>query len=100
MVELIDVLRCAVGQLSFTVSPDMLIGVELWRVGRKPMHVQPMAILPQVVLHESTAVDRPAVPNYHDRSAQVAQQHPEELYDLHAGDVLSVKTRIQSDSTL
>jgi len=36
----------------------------------------------------------PAIPNYHDRSTQVAQQEAQELYDLNAGDVLAMKPHV------
>lgn len=94
--KLIDVLRRSVGQMTLGVRPYVFGGVQLRGIAGETMHVQPTAALADVVLHELLVMDRAAIPEQDDRTAQVPLQAAEELEDLETADVLAVELHIQA----
>jgi hypothetical protein len=71
--QLIDAERTAVSELGLEVVPDLLIGVEFGRVGGKALdHEARMA--GQDLADRGPDVNRAAVPQQDDGSAQLAQQ--------------------------
>jgi hypothetical protein len=70
-----------VGQGSFKLCPDELIGVKLRGIVWKRMGMDP-AMLAQESLNGSCPVNRTTVLQYHQRTTKVAQQMPKVLYNL------------------
>lgn len=98
LLKVVDRVRGAVCQAAFCLGPDVLVGVELGRVGRKAMDMQP-PIAQQVIGNDRLTVHGTAVPQKHDPAAQMAEQVAEELDDLLALDVFAMATEIQTDPT-
>ena len=71
-----------IGQRIFGFGPHKLIGIELWGIGRKSMHMEPL-MLANELLDDDAPVDGAAIPEEHNRSAQVAQKVTQEADDLH-----------------
>ena len=60
--------------------------------------MQPTAGPGDVVPHELLVVDRPAVPDHYDRTAQVPLQAAEKPEDLDTADVLAVELDVQAQA--
>lgn len=86
--------REAVRVVALEVVPDLLHGVELRRVGREPLDVQPR-VAPRD-LGKRRLVDPAPVPQQHDVSAQMPQQCPEEVADVLAREVLLLEADVEA----
>src|SRR5437899_1999457 len=62
-----------VGGVPFEVVPDLLGGIELWRIRRELFQMQPGVGLTHR-LNGRASVNGPAVPEAHDMSAQMPQE--------------------------
>ena len=71
--KLNDVLWCTIGQRVFGFGPHKLIGIELWGIGWKSMHQEPL-VLANELLDDEAPVDGAAIPEQHNRSAQVPEE--------------------------
>ena len=71
--QLVDVLRCRIGERSFGLGPNLLIGIEFRRVGREVMQVEAPAST-QVQADGLVPVDFGAVPQEHDLAAEVPEE--------------------------
>ncbi len=92
-----EVVGAAVGETSFGVGPDGLVGVELRSVGRKAFEMQPRepaADFPDPFSFVNAGV----VPDHDDVPAEVAQQVPQEFADLAVPDVCGVALEVQADA--
>ena len=90
-----DVLWRTVGQRVFGFGPHKLIGIELWGIGWKSMHMEPL-VLANELLDDDTPMDGAAIPEQHNRSAQVAQKVTQESDDLHPGNIGAVEPEVKS----
>jgi len=93
--KLNDVLWCTIGQRVFGFGPHKLIGIEFWGIGRKSMHMEPL-VLANELLDDEAPVDGAAIPEQHNRSAQVAQKVTQEADDLHPRNIGAVETEVKS----
>jgi hypothetical protein len=93
--KLDNIFGCAIGQSMFGFGPDKLIGIEFWGIGRKSMHMEPLALANEL-LNDEASVNGAAVPEQHNGSAQVAQQVAQEADDLHPGNVGTVESEVKS----
>jgi len=93
--KLNDVLWRTVGQRVFGFGPHKLIGVEFWGIGWKSMHMEPL-VLANKLLDDDASVDGAAIPQQHNRSAQMAQEVTQESDDLHPGNIGCVETEVKS----
>lgn len=93
--KLNDVLWRTVGQRVFGFGPHKLVGVEFWGIGWKSMHMEAL-VLANELLDDDASVNGAAIPEQHNRSAQVAQEVTQESDDLHPGDIGAVKTEVKS----
>jgi len=71
--KLNEVLWCTIGQRVFGFGPHKLIGIELWGIGWKSMHQEPL-VLTNEFLDDEAPVDGAAIPEQHNRSAQVPEE--------------------------
>lgn len=90
-----DILGRAIGQRVFGFGPHKLIGIDLWGIGRKLMYMEALALTNEL-LNDEAPVDRAAIPEQHNWSAQMAQQVVQETDDLHPGNVGAVETEVKS----
>ena len=93
--KLDNVFGRTIGQRVFGFGPDKLIGIELWGVDWKSMHMEPL-VLTKELLDDEASVDGAAVPQQHNRSAQVAHKVTQEADDLHPRNVGAVETEVKS----
>jgi len=93
--KLNHVLWRTIGQRVFGFGPHKLIGIELWGIGWKAMHIEPL-VLANELLDDDAPVDSAAIPEQHNRSAQVAQEVTQEADDLHPGNIGAVETEVKS----
>lgn len=93
--QLDDVFRYTIGQSEFGLSPHKLIGIEFWGIGWKSMHMEAV-VLANEFLDDNASVDGAAVPQQHNRSAQVAQKVTQETDDLHPRNIGAVQTEVKS----
>ena len=94
--ELVNIIGATIGERVLYGMPCGLDWVELRSISGEPLEVQPR-ILAAEVSQTLRVMDRGAVPNDDDVSAQVAQQVPEEILNLRLRDVLRVQAEIQSE---
>lgn len=75
-----DLRGTQVGQIApFHVAPDLLDGIEIRRVGRQALDVEPRALAGHVALHASASVGGQPVPEENDGSAaEVPLEGPQE----------------------
>ena len=93
--KLNDVLWRTVGQRVFGFGPDKLIRIELWGIGWKSIHMEPLVLVNEL-LDDDTPMDSAAVPQQHNRSAQMAQEVTQESDDLHPGNIGTVEAEVKS----
>jgi len=93
--KLNDVLWGTVGQRVFGFGPHKLIRIEFWGIGWKSMHMEPL-VLANELLDDDTPMDGAAIPEQHNRSAQMAQEVTQESDDLHPGNIGTVETEVKS----
>lgn len=93
--KLDNVFGRTIGQRVFGFGPHKLIGIELWGVGGKSMHMEPL-VLTKELLDDEPSVDGAAVPQQHNGSAQVPQKVTQEANDLHPRNIGAVETEVKS----
>jgi hypothetical protein len=93
--KLNDILGRTVGQSTLGIGPHEFVGVELWGIGGKPMHMQPL-VLAQKLLDDDAPVDGATIPKQYNRSEQVPEKMAQESDDLHTGNVGAVETEVKS----
>jgi hypothetical protein len=84
-----------IGERVFGFGPHKLIGIELWGIGWKSMHQEPL-VLANELLDDEAPVDGATIPEQHNRSAQVAQQVTQEADDLHSRNIGAMETEVKS----
>lgn len=84
-----------IGQRVFGFGPHKLIGVDLWGIGWKSMRMEPL-VSANELLDDEAPVDGAAIPEQHNRSAQVAQKVTQEANDLHPRNIGAVETEVKS----
>ena len=92
--QLVDAQRAAVSKLGLEMVPDLLIGVELRRIGGKALDHQ-ARMARQEAVESRPAVDRAAVPQHDDRPAQLAQQLAQEAGDFKLGEIGKVEVAVK-----
>jgi len=93
--KLDNIFRRTIGQRVFGFGPHKLIGIDLWGIGWKSMHMEPL-VLANELFNDKAPVDRAAIPEQHNRSAQVAQKMVQEADDLHPRNVGAMETEVKS----
>jgi hypothetical protein len=93
--KLNDILWRTISQRVFSFGPYKLIRIELWGIGWKSMHMEPL-VLANELLNDEAPVDRAAIPKQHHRSAQVPEEVTQEADDLHPRNVGAVETEVKS----
>ena len=93
--KLDDVLWCTIGQRALGFGPHKLIGIELWGIGWKSMHMEPL-VLANELLNDEAPVDGAAIPEQHNRSAQVPEEVTQEADDLHPRNIGAMETEVKS----
>lgn len=73
----------------------MFLRVELWRVGREGINMQP-GLIPDEFANHDAFVDSAVIPYEHDGSSQMAQEVAEEIVNFQTRDVFRVETDIQT----
>jgi len=84
-----------IGHRVFGFGPHKLIGVDLWGIGWKSMRMEPL-VSANELLDDEAPVDGAAIPEQHNRSAQVAQKVTQEANDLHFRNIGAVETEVKS----
>lgn len=78
------------------MAPDAFFGIQLRRVARKALEVDPRGRpLPEKLLDDPAAVDGGAVPNDEQLAPDVPEQMPEEANDLAARDRVVVDLKVE-----
>jgi hypothetical protein len=96
LTQFVNVLGCGVRHGVLALSPNVFIGVEFWGIRREPVHVESAATVGKVLLDQTPAMNRTAVPQQHDWRLKMALEVAEELHDLNTRDVLAMKSNIQA----
>ncbi len=92
-----EVLGATVGEAPFGVGPDGFIGVELRRVGRKQLEMEPRK--PAADFSDPLSfVNARVVPDHDDAPTEMAQQVAEKIAHLAVPDVLRVALEVQADA--
>ena len=84
-----------VGQRALSFGPHKLIGIKLWGIGWKSIHIEPL-VLANELLDDEAPVDGAAIPEQHHRSAQVPEEVTQEADDLHPRDVGDMEAKVKS----
>lgn len=94
--QCVDRHRTAIGKARLEVIPDLLVGVEIGRIGGKAFEVQ--ARMPGAQRADGgPLVNRPAVPQDDDGSLQVPQQQAKEGGHLDMADVDEVQVAVEAE---
>ena len=78
------------------MHPDELVRIEFRHVIWEPVHVQPGMAL-EKDLNVLMPMNLPAIPQQHERAAEMAEQLPEECDDLGPRDVAYVEIEVQAE---
>lgn len=89
-----DISWRAIRQSALGMGPDEFVRVEFRGVRREAINTEPF-VLSEKLTDDDTPVDRAAIPQEHDRTAQMPQEMAQETNDLHAGDVGCVETEVK-----
>jgi len=94
--KVVGVLRAVVGEPAFREAPDALVGIQLGRVAREVLQMEPS--MTGLELGEGFApVDGSPIKKDDDGAAQVAQQMPEEAAHVRQFDVVLVEPVVQAE---
>lgn len=74
--------------------PDSLVGIELWRIGRKAFQVKPLGVSAKLT-YELASVGIPAIPQDEDVARQLAEQLSQEVAGLELPNVLRVELKVK-----
>ena len=85
----------SIGQTVFGFGPYKLIRVKFWGVGREPMRMEP-GVVAEKLLDDCAPVDGAAIPQQHNRCAQMAEEVAQKADDLHPRDVGGMETKVKS----
>ena len=89
--------RQGVGRVALELIPDLLGGIEFWRVLGEELGVQ-AGIVPQHSFDSWPFVDLPLVPQEDDRSKDVAQKLAQERGHMHGLEVVLLEASVQADA--
>lgn len=99
MAELGEIVRGAVGEGSISLSPDELGGVELGRVRREVVDVQP-GMAREEGGDITAAVDRTTVPEQVYGAGEMPEQVAQERLDVEAGEIAGATVEIDGQPPL
>ena len=85
----------AIGQRVFGLGPYKLIRIKFWGIGREPMHMEP-AVVAKEFLDDCAPVDGAAIPQQHNRCAQMPEEVAQKGDDLHPRDVGGMEAKVKS----
>jgi hypothetical protein len=91
LAQFLNVMGCGVRQVALALSPNVLIGVELRGIRRKPVHLESGVTDGKILFHQAPAMNRTAVPQQHDWSVKMTLEVAKKLHNLNARDVLAMK---------
>ena len=95
--QLREVVGLAVREALLGQSPDTLVRIELWRIGRKSLEMNSLRAGAELA-HEPAAVRIPAVPQHEDVTADLAKQGAQEVTRLELPDVVCVELKVEVDA--
>ena len=95
--QLRDIMSLAVRESLLGQLPDSLVGVELRRIGRKALQVNPLGASTKLA-HELAAVGIAAVPQHEDVAADLPEQLSEEVAGLALSDVVRVELEVKVEA--
>jgi len=84
-----------VGQIAFSMSPNMFNRINFRGIARKSMDMKTLGLF-QENFDVCPFVDRPTVPDQNNMPAQMMQQMPQKSNDFRSGDVMGMKTDIKT----
>ena len=93
--EFVKIVRGAIGEGVVSVGPHVLSGIEFRRIRGEVMHMEPR-MMDQELPDLAPAMDRPAIPEQVDRSAEVTQEVTEEGLDIEAGEIVSATPEVET----
>jgi hypothetical protein len=76
------------------MAPDLFVGIEFRGIRGKPFDVQ-ARMTREHLAHGFPLMNRPAVPQQHDRAAELTQHQTQKVGDFQMGDVVVVEARIE-----
>jgi hypothetical protein len=77
------------------LSPNVFIGVEFRGIRREAVHMQSAVTAGRVLLDQTPAMNRTAIPQQHDWLVKMALEVAQKLRNLNVCDVLAMKTNVQ-----
>lgn len=92
-----EIMSLAIGESLLGQLPDALIGVELRRIGRKALQVNPLGASAKLA-HELAAMGISSVPQDEDVTRHLPQQLPQEVAGLELSDVLGVELKVKVEA--
>ncbi len=95
--QLREIMRLAIRESLLGQLPDTLVGVELRRIGREALQVQPRGAGAQLP-HELASMGMSAVPEDDDVPADLPEQLSQEVAGLELSDVLRVELKVQVEA--
>ena len=96
-VEGIQIVGPTVGQTGLGIGPHGFVWIQLWRVGRKELEVEPRVAATQLP-NRFALVDRSIVEERDHVAPQVVQQVAEEVADVGLADIVAMATEVKSHS--
>jgi len=81
--------------MMFPITPDVLDRIELRRVSRQVLKLDPAALVGDKLSHQSAAMGLRAIPDHQQLARQVAQQVPEEVHHLGGANSVLVEPEIE-----
>ena len=98
-IEVRHIARGAVGQAAIALAPDVLSRVEFRGVRREMLRLD-SGVLAEELLHGLAPMDRPLVPEQHQRAAKVTQELPEEAADIQPIEAVGLEADIQRQAAV
>jgi len=94
-VEGIQIVGPTIGQTGLGIGPHAFVWIELRRVGREGLEVEPRVAATQLP-NRFALVDRGIVEDRDDLASQVSQQVAEEVADVGVADIVAMATEVES----
>lgn len=97
--QLLNIVRCEVGEVAMLgVTPDVLHGVEVWRVGGKPFHPDRAGVLAEPPRDADCSMCPAPIPDEGEAPWEVAVEVAKELEDVRRPHVVVVIGPVQPDT--
>jgi hypothetical protein len=93
-VEITEIVGSAIGEFMVSLRPNVLGWIELWRVRRKVMHIEP-GMVGQELVDFAAPMDGATVPEQIDGAPQMAKQVLEEGADVETAEIARTAPEIE-----